>query len=284
MNLQNAVEQFGRLTWQLTDADLERPWQWGEYDEGVRFAFFRVYEELRDLAVALAARRLQAGQPQTQAQRILAQYHAAYQDFRAVVFGVSDELAGQPPAEGEWPLRTILLHFVKAERAFFAVTQYAVGRSRVSVELPLAISDEGWDEFWAGDPFDALKENGTFSVLLNYYAGLHQRILDFFADTTDAELNAPAVFWENTPMPVQFRLHRFDSHLRQHTVQAEKALTGLNFAPNEARHLLRLIFAALAEVQGVQIGAGEAGVDACHTLAAVLEERCTEIAAILNFA
>ena len=28
-------------------------------------------------------------------------------------------------------------------------------------------------------------------------------------------------------MPIEFRLHRFDSHLRQHTIQAEKTLAGL---------------------------------------------------------
>ena len=47
MELQGAVERFARLTISLSDADLERPWAWGDYDEGVRFAFFRNFESLR---------------------------------------------------------------------------------------------------------------------------------------------------------------------------------------------------------------------------------------------
>ena len=55
--LAQSVETFAHLTQSLTDADLDRAWAWGDYDlEGVRFAFFRVYEELRTLAVKLAHR------------------------------------------------------------------------------------------------------------------------------------------------------------------------------------------------------------------------------------
>lgn len=47
MDLQSIVERFARLTISLADADLDRPWNWGDYYEGVRFAFFRNYESLR---------------------------------------------------------------------------------------------------------------------------------------------------------------------------------------------------------------------------------------------
>ncbi len=51
-SLAQSVETFAYLTQSLTDADLDRAWAWGDYEsEGVRFAFFRVYEELRTLAV-----------------------------------------------------------------------------------------------------------------------------------------------------------------------------------------------------------------------------------------
>lgn len=44
--LAGAVEKFSAITHAYTDQDLERKWTWGAYDEGVRFAFFRTYEEL----------------------------------------------------------------------------------------------------------------------------------------------------------------------------------------------------------------------------------------------
>ena len=46
INIVQAVEEFARVTQGAAAADLERPWVWGAYDEeGVRFAFFRTYEE-----------------------------------------------------------------------------------------------------------------------------------------------------------------------------------------------------------------------------------------------
>ncbi len=293
MDLQHTVENFARLTLNLADADLERPWNWEEYDEGVRFAFFRTYEELRELAVELRSQRQQMARPQSMAQHQLAQYHAAYQDLRAVVLGVDDELALRPPAEGEWSLRDTLVHVIRTERAFFAVTHYAVERVRAQArgepERPLALPDEGWDAFWkaANDRFDTLREDGPFLALLDYYDQLHQRVLTYFASLTDRQLEAPAVYWESTPMEVAFRLHRFDSHLRQHTIQIGKSLHLLVGPPNEARRLLRLIYAALAEVQGIAIvdpGSGVAGFGSvlCEKLSEEIGRRVEEIADVLE--
>ena len=75
INIVQAVEEFARVTQGAAAADLERPWVWGAYDEeGVRFAFFRTYEELRELEVRLLTARSAAGCAPTAGQRILALY------------------------------------------------------------------------------------------------------------------------------------------------------------------------------------------------------------------
>ncbi len=79
-----------------------------------------------------------AGLPQTPAQRILAQYQAAFTDLEAVLLGVTDEQAGLSPAEGEWPLRKILRHMVEAEGTFFAINHYAIERARAKMSAPWA--------------------------------------------------------------------------------------------------------------------------------------------------
>jgi hypothetical protein len=83
-------------------------------------------------------------------------------------------------------------------------------------------------------------------------------------------------------MSLQFRLHRFDSHLRQHSVQAEKALAALDGPPSEARRLLRLVYAALAEAEGYTIGAPETGQDLRDGLAREIAGRSAEIAGYLK--
>ena len=92
ITLIQAVEKFAAVTYGLSDDNLDRAWSWWAYDEGVRFAFFRVYEELRELAATLITERTTRGKPITTAQHSLAQYHAAYRDLQAVLIGVDDYL------------------------------------------------------------------------------------------------------------------------------------------------------------------------------------------------
>ena len=87
--LDHAVERFADLTQDVPDLDLDREWAWGAYEsEGIRFAFFRTYEELRELAVRTAAERAARGRIASSAQRILYQYHTAYRGLEAALLGV----------------------------------------------------------------------------------------------------------------------------------------------------------------------------------------------------
>ena len=78
-------------------------------------------------------------------------------------------------------------------------------------------------------------------------------------------------------MPVEFRLHRFDSHLRQHTIQIEKILESLGRKPSETLRLLRLIYAAFAQVEGALLGANEIGIAEQDQMAATLHTRCRDL-------
>lgn len=279
VTLESAVFNFAELTWSLPDHELDREWVWGDYDEGVRFAFFRNYEDLCTLASRLEAERKE---PFSEAQRILAQFHAAYRDLQAILSGVDDDLANQEPAKDEWPLQNVLAHFVQAERTFFAIVLYTLERQRSGDGRPLEMSDEAYEAFWAGDPFEQIKEKGSFSELLAYYDNLHSRVLESFITITGDELQLPVLFWESKAMPVRFRLHRFDSHLRQHTIQIQKTLDMLARRPNEARRLLRLIFNALANVEGARLGSTGFGEEQCQALAAQLTQRTHEIEQLLS--
>jgi hypothetical protein len=110
-NLAKAVEDFSSLLLPVSEKDLERHWEWKSHKgEGVRFAFFVTIQQLRQLAVALAAKR----KPPTQAQHILGQYHRQYMDLQAAVLGLSAEDANRVPAEGEWSVRQAYGHMLSA--------------------------------------------------------------------------------------------------------------------------------------------------------------------------
>ena len=71
----------------------------------------------------------------------------------------------------------------------------------------------------------------------------------------DTDLDAPSEFWEGYDLDLRFRLLRFDAHLREHTIQVDKTLLGIDRTPNEPARLVRLLYNALGEAEGAAIGA-----------------------------
>lgn len=281
-SLAPAVEKLADLSHTFTDADLEQPFRWRAHEEGVRFALIGAYHELQDLAVRLATQREQEGRPPTAAQRVLAPYVEAYRNLQAVLLGVGEEDFDRPPAPGEWPLRDVLAHTLQTQRVFYSLVHYGLLRHREDASLPVRFPRERVDEFVG--PFAHLEEalDGGLAGTLDYYEQLHRQTLNEFAGITNEELEAPSLWWEGEELPLRYRLHRFDAHLRQHTVQAEKALVALGRPPNEARRLLRLVYGALASVEGAVLGAEDVGRDARRHLATTILDRAEEAAAMVT--
>jgi hypothetical protein len=283
-SLAHAVERFADVTQGLPDRDLDREWAWGAYDaEGVRFAFFRTYEDLRELAARTAAERLAHGPAMSTAQRILAQVHAAYRDLQAALLGIGPDEADRAPAAEEWPLRQIVAHIVGAELGFFAVAKYALDRHRGGDWRPAKIPDEAWEPLFGEDMalIDATLD-GPLAGMRSYHEAFHERIVREFAGIGEEELALPSIYWEGYELSLRFRLHRFDSHLRQHTVQIDKTRESIGRSPNEAQRLLRLIYAALAEAEGATIGAPEINTELWQGTAETIATRTDEIAAIVT--
>lgn len=279
--LYGAVTQLAGLMQGLPDEDLDRLWTWRDHDEGLRFALIGSYHELRHLSVTLDADRTAAGFPRTAAQHALGHYHAAYRDLEAVLLGVTDEELDKPPAEGEWPLRQVLGHIIRAERMFFTLAIVAIRQGR-NGEPPSRPSAKDLETLVGSkQSFERILDQGTLPGIFGFYGDLHRRILVDLSGANEDDLQALSRFWEPEPLPVIYRLHRFDAHLRQHTIQVEKTLAAIGRRPNEARRLLRLVYNALAGAEGFLIGASEFGTAYCNGAAAAINARNEEIASIL---
>jgi hypothetical protein len=279
-----AVSRFAELVLDLPDSALEQEWSWGSYEsEGVRFAFFRTYEELRELAVKIRVARDTAGIPLTGAQLILAQYHAAYMDIQSMLMGIDQKFEEQPPAEGEWPLRRIIAHIIGADLGFYVTIKYALERYRQGLDHLAEVPDETWLAIAGldGKKLDSIMAE-PLDGLQTYHRQLHRRILEDFVDINPSELQMHSKYWEKEPLSVSFRLGRFDSHLRQHTVQIEKTLVDLGYHPNESKRLLRLIYAALAGVEGALLGEPKINSREIELLAKKITARTEELRPILS--
>ena len=278
--LSRAVENFAALLLPLSEKDLEREWIWKDHDEeGIRFAFFVTLQELRHLAVTLSTLR----PAPTSAQRILGQHHAAFMDLQAALFGLPIEDAERAPADGEWSIRRIYAHILSAEINFTATVRYALEKHRAGTWTPQGMSDEdairliGMSE----TEHDALL-TGPLEGMLAYHRAFHPEILKEFSTITDSELDLQSTFWEETRFPIRHRLHRFDAHLTQHTVQVDKALVEIGRAPSEAKRLTRKIYAALAEAEGMLISTEKMDDAAIRETASSITERTKEIKNLLT--
>ena len=278
--LRRAVEEFAELMLPLSEKDLERPWIWKDHDEeGIRFAFFVTLQELRALAVTLASLRME----RTRAQHILSQYHAAYMDLQAALLGLSNEEAERAPAEGEWSVQRAYAHILGTDINFTIAIRYALEKHRAGTWSPEKFSDQEADRL-AGisdDEYLALIK-GPLDGMIAYDRELHHRIIEDFSSITDQELDLPSTFWEETRFPIWHRLHRYEAHFVQHTVQIDKTLVAIGQAPSESKRLLRRIYTALAEAEGMMIGAEK--MDETPILATVssISARTKEIERILR--
>lgn len=278
-----AVDAFTDVLLGKDDALLERAWAWGPYEgEGVRFAHFRTVEELRELEVNIRAQRIAAGRAPTSAQTILAQYHRAWREVQAALRWISGADAVRVPAPGEWSLQQTLAHMADAEIGFYVAIRHALEHHRNGHTEPTRPTHADWDAL------SGLTENetnatlgGSFSQLLEFTTMWHAKVLNNFNDLTDAELEIPSLFWEDRPFNIRFRLHRFESHLRQHAIQIDKTLTAIGCAPGEIQRLHHLIYNALGDVEGALLGAQDIAAAESATAAQIISARAISIQAAI---
>ena len=281
--IMDPVERFSDLVRDLPDAGLEREWVWGSYkSEGIRFAYFRNYEDLRQLAVKIEQKRAEADRPISDAERILAGYHAAYVDLQALVSGVNNKYFEKAPAEGEWSIRRTYAHIVGADMGFYVAIKFALDRYRQGEDPLLEIDDETWLSIIGMEDEEVdSRMDERLPGLQAFHKELHARIINEFAGITNHELEVHAKFWEKETYNLRFRLGRFDAHMRQHTIQIEKTLQELGYVPGESQRLLRLIFVALAQVESGLIGSDEGLQELLGDAARQIDARTGEIEAIL---
>ena len=250
MTVTQAVERLVRASVHLGDADLERPYAWEEYDgDGLRFALLAAHLQLRETAATVAAARLGAGKPFTEAQRILAQVHEAYRDLSGALAGTSEAEIDATPPDEQWTLRKVLEHVLGTEKGFLAAIEVALDCVRAGKE---SVPDE---DAWKAKRQPGEDPSGSRADALGALFRSHVAILRALDGVADTELPTPSWFWEDKGYSIRFRMHRFEEHLRQHTIQVDKTLVALGHPPTEAERLVRNLYNALAGLESVG-GAG----------------------------
>ena len=203
--------------------------------------------------------------PHPESRRILSLAQRAFGDLRGLLIGLPADLLDQPPREGEWPVREILRHVVLVEGRYAVQTQYAVERADTD---PLRVADDKLPTLAKTDVTGGISE--VLTRVAEARAETDRRLLVQIAAEDQALVPAAAMArptqWIQFDVDVRFRLHRFASHLVEHTVQCEKALAALGWQMTEGRRIVRRLTGLLGEIESL----------AGHAEAREIEKRLVE--------
>lgn len=209
----------------LSDADVRRPdWTFRGKPAEIGYALYHALEEEQRAAI-------EAPWALTEAARILSLAQSAFGELRGLLAGLDDALLDRTPAAGEWSLRETLAHAIGVERSYRANTEYSVTRTASD---PVLMPAERRPQ---PDPADTA---GGGLAILGRFAQRRAETDASFAGLDEAALARPSM-WGGFEVDVRHRLHRFASHLAEHTNQCEKAVRALDAFGGDARSIAKRI-------------------------------------------
>ncbi len=227
---------------------LERPWSWRDGETGwteARYAFYRCAEALDRAGIDAEAALAAAGTLRAPSSRILARATVARWELHGILAALTDEDLDRDPGNGEWTLRQTLAHALNVQRAYASYTAWWLGR-RHEPDFPAEVPDGIGPDF----PDEASDGQGTLPDIRSRLDEAMDVAAGRLGSLSDEELAANAR-WSGFGLDVAFRLGRWASHLREHTIQVEKTLVFLDRPTREVERLVRHIHAAHGRMESV---------------------------------
>ncbi|MBM4408134.1 MAG: DinB family protein [Chloroflexi bacterium] len=266
----------------IPDAALDDPWNWsGTGMSETRFAFYRAYETL-ELAAADAEAAVADGPSRPSAVRLIAPATAARWDLHGLLHGISDADWDTDPGDGEWTIRRTIAHIIGSQHSFAWGTAWWLRQAlwaddpslprRVPAEFLAALPNEDTEDLAGIRTEAAARLDALLDLSFERLAGLPDDML------------ALGARYGGVPVSVGFRMGRWSSHIREHTIQVEKTLAMLDRRPTEVDRLVRLVLGAYGRLEAVVLGlptqAGGATATAIATRAAGEARRIASSAAV----
>jgi hypothetical protein len=247
----------------ITDADMEKPWAWkGDSEIEFRYAFYRIFEDFEragiDAEATIRANNLQRGR----AADLIAPSTAARWDLQGILVQLPDATWDADPGGGEWTLRQTIGHIIGGQRGYAAATAWWQAQALpVDSNLPTARPN-----VYEALPSDEEEEAGTPAELRARLDEVLDRSTERLAGLPPDRL-AFGTRWVGFALDIGFRLGRWSSHIREHTIQVEKTLVMIGHTPTEVDRLIRLVLAEWGQAEAVVYGSAD-GEEALTVLAA----------------
>lgn len=256
----------------IADSDLARPWPWkGGSEEEIRYGFHRIAEAFELAGIDAQARIRAAGIERGRAADRIAPATAARWDLQGLLLPLPDLAWDADPGDEEWTVRQTIAHVIQGQRYYGVGIGWWQGQA-YSDEVP-TLPPMTPEVVYEGLPNEEDEGAGTPSEV-------RDRLGDVLDRSSAALGGLPAERlgfgsrWSGFAVDIDFRLGRWSSHIREHTVQVEKTLAMIDHRRTENDRLVRLILAAWGCAEAVVYGAPEAS-DAASPPAAAAEARLT---------
>lgn len=258
----------------IPESALEREWAWiGGGEEAVRYGIYRLHE-LFERAQVEASRAIAASDRDGGlAAGLIAPADEARWDLHGLLAPLSDAEIDADPGAEQWSIRRTLAHVINGQRAYGWSTAWWQERGFAldDPDLPPSVGDA----FWADLPDEeGPEEAGSLDDIRARLDAILDRSAERLAGLPEARLGYGAR-WSGFAVPVSFRLGRWSSHIREHTIQVEKTLAMLGRTPTEPERLVRLTLAAYGRAEAVAFGQPDAAAAADIIRTAVAEARTT---------
>lgn len=261
----------------VPDAALEGVWPWRDAEADVRYGFYRAYETIEAAGAAVRRALDEAGTRAAPGARRAAAATAARWDLHARLLPLGATTLDASPGGEEWTVRQTLGHIVSAQRAYGRFTAWWL-LQRDAVPFPDAVPEVLFEVM----PDEAVEGEGTLDEIRARLDDLLDMGMAHLGGIDDAALAVPAR-WSGAWNDVGFRVGRWSSHLREHSVQVDKTMAMLGWQPREVDRLVGLIVGAYGRLEEQVFGLPAAALETAgtddRTPAAIIDEAAARIAA-----
>jgi len=256
----------------IPDAALTKVWLFRGVDpeDGVRYGIYRGGETIEvadaELEAALAGAPARAPGAIRSAPATIARWA-----LQGRLAALDDAMLDRVPREGEWTLRQTLAHTIGGQRGYGVFTRWWLSQP-LGEARPARISPEADAALDRELPPEASEAEGSVADIRTRLDQVLDEWAIRVADLDDSALAASAM-WSGVPIDIDFRIGRWASHIREHTLQIDKTLDWLGYQPSEPARIVRDMLTTWGRLEARIFPVAPAGTDAA--LAKILA-RCAE--------
>jgi DinB superfamily len=232
----------------IPDSGLTRQWLWNgrDHGDGVRYGIYRGAE-----TIEVAAAQLEAALAGAPARPLGAIRGSAATVARWALQGrlaaIDDRLLDRVARDGECTIREVMAHTIDGQRSYGWFTRWWLSQP-LGETRPAKPTDAAEATSERELPGESAEGAGTLAEVRSRLDDVLDEWALRYADLDQAALTAPAL-WSGIPVDIDFRLGRWASHIREHTVQLDKTLDWLGYAPTEPARIVRDLHTAWGRLE-----------------------------------